>query len=436
MKSILFCLNKLTEEGVYNIPLLGKLLTGEDREYLKYSWKIYKRTGAFPSPDTLNDKFDLDLEKSDITKNPDSYLSMMLDRYKDQAFRKALLKLSSIDIISRSNIDLELDKLEGVQRQASSTELSARKIYEDIKSRTVGCKVFIDPIDKEVQGVAYGKVCTIMGYAGQMKTTLALSIMYGNVKEFGYNFAYIVLEGQKREYYLTLLARHSYSIRPDSPLITKNIKKGVLSPEDEEFFYEVEKDYLALPGKIHILDAYDISEGNTISERSIKRALNSINEPLLDAVVVDYIQLFREYRMDNTRDPLESMNSAVEMFTQLSIHYNKPQGLILFLLSQANRTGWLKAARRGGKYDLTALSEVNALERASSYVIANFLDDALAASGELSLQLLKHRDGQKIEEPFTTYTNPAYAFIGDIEGYAQTFSEESLDEVLDGLDSF
>jgi len=106
------------------------------------------------------------------------------------------------------------------------------------------------------------------------------------------------------------------------------------------------------------------------------------------------------------------------------------RGLIGILLAQANREGWKKACKRGGKYALDAIAEFSQLEQSSYYIVSLFLDDALRASGEVRMQLLKHRAGNVIEEPFTTLVVPDNFFVGDRSGYAEAYSVQSLEDVL------
>lgn len=79
---------------------------------------------------------------------------------------------------------------------------------------------------------------------------------------------------------------------------------------------------------------------------------------------------------------------------------------------------------------MNALAEFNQLEQSSYYVTTLFYDEQLRASGEVKMQLLKHRSGSIIEEPFTTATMPEVFFVGDMEGYRESFTPDILDEVL------
>lgn len=441
MRQVFYNLKDFPDEKFYLLEKLHAVFPMELPEFqvLNYVMEMYKEHGSFPTPTVINAKFTMDLEPADSIHNLLPHIKMLTHEYEQLKLRDALLKFSSAGSISVSDIIDTVDKLsyKGIQF-VKSPILSIDSIYKEIKENPIGCRFFIDTLDNEISGVSKGKVCTIFGFVSNFKTSLARSIAYGNAKDYGYNFAMITLEGQKEELYIDFISRHSYTLRPNKPLNAMDIKKGFLSEEDEQFLLEVETDFNAMEGSIWILDGYDIADqSGAISEHSIKRALKTvIGDRELNALVVDYIQLFKNYKVEGARSVDERMNAVVEMFSSLSIHYDDGKGLIVYLISQANRQGWLRAARNHGQYNLTALSEINSLERASYYVVALYTDEVLASSNELSLQLLKHRGGAKLEDPFTTYVNPAFGLIGDVEGYSQVFSEETLDEVLDDLEDF
>lgn len=440
MRSLLYHIN---DYGPEDLPLFESLtshLEGEAaHEQLNFCLTTFKSTGAFPTRDILNQEFNLNLTLEDKVFDSYKHLRLIHSRASQVKYRKCLMDLSAKDNISVQNILTIADECSASDTCTIDTvddTLSMADIYNNIKSRPVGCKFFVGPLDDEVYGVAYKTVCTIFGFVSHMKTTLLYSILYGNAKDHGYNSALISLEGAKEDSYMKLLSRHSYTLRPDAPLTYKDIRKGLLTDEDAEFLLHVEEDYKNMDGKIFILDGHDIIENNQVSPYSITRALEKRHKICtLDCLGVDYMQLFKHFRMDGATNPTERMTAAVEMFSQLAIHFGE-HGLITFLLSQANRDGWMRASRNNGTYTLTSLAEINTLERASEYVVSVFSDESLAASQEMSIQLLKHRGGEKLETPFTTYADPSCGLIGDIEGYGQTFSEDVLDDTLDGLADF
>jgi len=294
-------------------------------------------------------------------------------------------------------------------------------------------KLFVDAIDDEIGGVSYGNILTMFGFVGAGKTTAAISASYRNAKELGYNQAYLSLEVPKDEVYFNYLSRHALEIQSDTKVTAKKIKKGLLTDEEREFvFDEVEPSFKNIPGKIFILDVGDVAEqkSSIVTPESFTAALKNCHascEGGLDGVIIDYINQMKFFKASNAEYGVDAFVGFLDGMVK-----NFEGGkLILWMLLQANREGWKKAAKRGGKYDITAIAEFNQVERSSYYIVPLFYDSLLRASGEIKMQLIKNRSGSLIEDPITTQMMPENFFVGDSEAYKQAYTEEALNGLLD-----
>jgi len=310
-------------------------------------------------------------------------------------------------------------------------EFDIQEEYSKRKEKSVGLKFFVDVLDEEVGGLSYGTLLTIGGFVGQLKSTFALNMFYSNAKYLGYNMAFLTLEVPKEELMINLYARHAYELDPSTKITAKRIKKAMLTEEEEEFLVgEVAPSFNEIEGEMAILTLGDIINSRTgmITEDSFRQALSRIEDNFkLDAVFIDYVNLLKYFKSNKSTD--QGVNSFIAFFHDLCVAY-EGRSLVGIVLAQINREGWQRAVRRGGRYSLNALAEFNQLEQSSYYVTTLFYDEQLRASGEVKMQLLKHRSGSIIEEPFTTATMPEVFFVGDMEGYRESFTPDILDEVL------
>lgn len=303
-----------------------------------------------------------------------------------------------------------------------------REQYDRMKTMPSGCMTFINPIDREIGAIRKGTMMTIAGFAGQFKTTTGLSILYSNMIELNQNGVFISLEMPKELIWYYIYARHSYHEDFQSkgdPLNKRDIVHGNLTEEQEKFLFEVvELDFKSRKGRIEVLDRTDFKSMDPIGIRSRLSQL-----PFqIDYLIVDYMQMFRFLKEAQAlKDP---ENSYVSFFQSMSVEFDG-NPISVILLAQTNRAGFLYATEHDGEYMLTALAELNALERDSSYVVFLYTDDDLKDSQELKINLPKNRFGSSFQVPITTFVDGAYNIVGDfIEGVGETSQNVDFTETL------
>lgn len=275
-------------------------------------------------------------------------------------------------------------------------------------------------------------------------TTTTANIVYRNVYNNGYNFAYISLEVTRFDLMLNLWCLHSLNSKFDKTkkIPTKLARDGKLSEAQKRYLFDVivpdfEK---SSRGKLKILDEGDFK---TFSEGEIIRKLEDIDdefEKKLDGVVLDHANLCKFY--SNSENVTEATNRYVSLFRRLSNAFrldtetHEMRGLTAILLAQTNRTGWHEAAKRGGAYDLTALAEANELERCSSVIMTVFHDKNLTAANELKVCLLKNRYGSPHPEPIITDVYPEYYYVGDkLDGFEYNNENINMDDLYNNKPS-
>jgi hypothetical protein len=176
-------------------------------------------------------------------------------------------------------------------------------------------------------------------------------------------------------------------------------------------------------GKLTILDITDFS--NT-SFSGILSRLSRIPHQM-HFLVVDYAQKFKFLAPSSMDEPA---NRYVAFFNNMCMDFHG-KAFSLMMLSQTNRT-WFDIVRKPAKggtegaYPLTALAEINALERDSTYVSFVYTSDALKQRKEIMINLPKNRYVNTFESPVTVLFDPEYCMVGD-DPKGMGMSSESVD---------
>lgn len=123
------------------------------------------------------------------------------------------------------------------------------KTYNSRKSQKEKIPTGVEQIDQLIGGIQKGKVTSLLGITGSLKSTWALNIGY-LAKAQGLNVLYVALEMSQYEIMCNLLSRHSNSGRYSKPLTCSNIKNSCLTEEEQkELYTTIFSDYEQLPRK-------------------------------------------------------------------------------------------------------------------------------------------------------------------------------------------
>lgn len=96
---------------------------------------------------------------------------------------------------------------------------------------------------------------------------------------------------------------------------------------------------------------------------------------------------------------------------------------------QCNRDGLKRATKRNGVYDVTAISDLNEVERASAYIVFLYTPEDKAISQETVVTLAKHRLGTTLSEPTPVAFVPSVSIVGStVEQISYTDDLSSLGE--------
>lgn len=447
-----------SEDVINNLLSQQDLLSPQEVSYLSFIRDSYNNSGQYPSTELIHNTF-TELSFKDSLGNsikPLSsqdllvYTSNFLTKRTNLHHSQVLMKLAT-SVSQKGITDQDIESIRSlipnsvnVQSTISSVQLF-QDFYNDKKNKPQGIITNIKEIDNSIGGLPYGNMMVLFGYVASYKSMMANNIVYHNAMNLKYNICIISLEVPKEQVLANLITRHSalsvfdkYSFIP-----TDKINRSLLSPEEEDYvFNTILPDFYDYQnhGKIVILDETDFT---SFSPAEIRQKLIEVDDECLrdtgyglDAIDVDHINLCKFNGGNSRLSVNEEGNQYVAFFHSLAQKFRLQKDgtyskLMCIILAQANRTGWKKAVKNKGRYDLTAISEFNELERSGQEIISVFTSDEMKMAKEASVQLLKNRFGPTVEDPQTVYAEPQAYTIGDeLAGFADTIELEELEDVF------
>lgn len=401
--------------------LCRKIQKKPSLDILKQQFPTLQFDGIKPiAYEQLEETIRLDLDK--LAQKDKSYQLMNISNRvnADGITADVIDDLLGLTKIENENIEYKniLDNLEEIYRESSVEK---------------GIQTGVTPIDQKTGGLQPGTFNTLAGFAGAGKTTAAVNIAY-NAMADGKNVCYITMEVPKVDMNYNLLSRHSFDKKFKKPISHSDIKKKELPKQDSDYlFNEILPDFKQLYGdKIYILDETDFDSYTfTAFENRIKscdRLAESKTGRGIDLLIIDQAQLLKfGGGISQAGNETSVINLYVSFFRQQAINFlHSKRPCTILMLSQINRDGYNYASKHEGRYTLTNLAEANELERASAMVIALYTDESLKASKQVSIQLLKSRNGETIVDPVISFMDPVYYVFGsNVSETGQMFSGAS-----------
>lgn len=390
------------------------LLGTKEVQVCEFMVETYKLNKQFPSWTFLQSKFNGLVSESPIRNMSDlgAAINDITDQRTSDNIRTALSNASALadnaeDLLKMAEEAIKSNKVQSVNTLQALGSL--REKYDFLKNAPFGITSGWDVIDAMTAGFQQGTCGCIAGFTSHGKSTISNNLAYRNAK-LGKKVAIMSLEITPDLCQKIILSRHSYEMKKN--LSYQTIIRGHLQKEDEDTLFDVvEPDFLETVGKnLLILGSEDIVE---YSERGFEKLYTLIEEKLggLDLIIWDHVNQFLYV---NSKNKEETGNHYIKYLTDVTKSHRTKQGTLpvtLFVV-QCNRTGWKQASKQDGRYDLTALSDFNEIEKSCTYVIFTYADEAMRAANENKMQLLKHRLGSVMLEPETLQVMYAYASVG------------------------
>jgi hypothetical protein len=410
---------------IYDLYLVAKKIKGQDAdiyEVLDYNIDYYASNKYFPSNDILKTQFKDFKFIENKFKDSNEYKNYIKDKlalFNDKVRKdRTLVFLDEPDNIKRIGILDELLKIEiGITNAEKDledvTKYDYKKMYDKRISIGEGPRTNVEDIDALIGGFTSGKLMVIAAPQKCFKTTFAINMSYIGIMEYESpnNTLILSLELPGDEWYWKTIIRHSYKFNYNINI--KSILKGLLTDDEKLKLFEVVEDFNN--NKKHELFILDGSQIQLESLLSFKQQIaNYIEKNNIKTIYIDYIQIFKNYRIKGYNNPLDMLNDIVGMFHLLEVQY----GVRVAMLSQINREGQKKGDSNEGEMKAYHLNEVSNLEKYAYYLIILWTDEDLKRTNQLKFQLLYHRDGQTIAKPKFTWVLPQYFLIGKNSEYS------------------
>jgi replicative DNA helicase len=381
---------------------------------------FYNSSLFYPSIDSLKEnftQFDFRGKTFDSITQLVSYIKTIYKQLRDQyriiVAQKYLDPEISFDL--RNGYLTELNNLECSLNQSDESvtnfkDINLKESLDKREKRGEGLSTSIKRIDEVTRGISPGKILTVFAPPGSCKTLFAINMCYTNIMKKNNNTLFLTLEIGKEELKMKLVNRNFFNNANKDFVSILDALKGNLTESGKEMFLRYEKDLESkLESELFLMGNEDIKIDSVYAFRSYLE--NMIEKNNIKTIFVDYIQLFKEFKLKVFETELSFLNTIVGIFRLLAV----TKDVTFVILSQCNRDGIKKSKQSKGYFSLDNLSEINALERDSYYIISFYLNEELKASGNVNYQLLKHRDGETISEPTGVAFDPRYFQIGESE---------------------
>lgn len=403
----------------------------------RYQWLTDTQlSGRVASIETLKKEFpEMVFDEYLPITDPDElidYIHMFITKKKQRFLSVKFTELS--DTIRSQGLNDSMVEEIYKYLSLSETETGYQSITKDFKEfymhkvEMKGLSFLSTELNSLTGGILPGQICTILGAPGSMKTTYSSNIAYNAIKE-GKNVLYLSLEEEPATLYSKWLSRASVDV--GSPLPHQDIIKHTLEEKDLNIFMERVIPYFEeLPGKLYIVGEQDLSNYSLTSlESKFKEVDKQAKEETghgIDILVVDHIQLLK-FAVSGLSESTV-INMYVSFFRQQSLSWlHEKRGIIVIMLSQANREGLAYASKHDGMYKSLHVAEASEVERASAYIISVYTDPEIQTTKQLKIGAVKLR-GSRL--PITTtavYADGEFYNVGDqVIPESQEYSSDDL----------
>lgn len=381
----------------------------QDKQLIKYTLEVSAH-GQYPNQDYYLQYY----QPTKVTTSL-SELKLLFLKVRDYYQRESTVKEVFNAINGTTNNQELLDKLSyvvsvGITQDEEDDEDSKPTAYSDDKHEGAdGLITGISDLDREIGNIQRGTIASIAAFVAEGKTTAVNSIIYRNVKK-GKKGILFSLEMHPKLLWMQFQARylyeeHSIEIKA-SELIKKTLtdeKRKLIAVHDEGF-----REFMA---PLMIKSEAVLTKAILLNPDLFAALLRKYEKILggLDFIAFDHVNQFDLMFDDLGNKIIKTIQMVVKNYKN-----QNQEPLVGLFAVQTNREGWKRARKRDGKYDLLAISELNEVERSSTYVIFMYTSEDMRITQETKITLMKHRLGSVIQEPIVTTFNPSVLLVGDL----------------------
>ncbi len=258
------------------------------------------------------------------------------------------------------------------------------------KTGGTGIATGIPALDKVLGGgFQRGELDLIAGFTTVGKSSFCAQVAWHACTQQRANVVIFTTETLRPQVRTKILARHSCEW--GEGLNSRNIKEGMLSPQDLQRFQEVTADFMGNPeyGKCWISQ---VPQGSTLGIVEAKLARISHQFPV-SLVIIDYLALLRvDRRRQSSREELADIIKSAKL---LATGFNDGTGVPVLSPWQIKREA-LEEAKASQTYTLTSLSETAEASNNADVILTLYeTEERKSRQVKLKAQVLKNRDGEQ-----------------------------------------
>lgn len=382
----------------------------QEKKILKHIQEVAKN-GNYPSKDYFLSFFEEPAFKYNSLAEIVTYSQKVLDFYKRQDLQKSIIKA-----INDTNTTKELvETLEGLvenTERTTETEFDTYKpqLYSSAlsKPQTKGCVSGVPELENLTNGWQPGTIASICAFTSHGKSTFTVSALYKNAKE-GKKCCLLSLEMAPELVWLQFQARYLYEVKGLS-ITAQDLIHRKLTDEMQKKVNSFDEDFMNdIGNNLVILDESVLNKSIVLNYKSMARLFRDLEKMMggLDLIAWDHVGQLELMYPDCGNMIIKQIQSLTKTYVN-----NEGNKLVTLFAVQCNREGEKRARKRDGVYDIQAISDLNEVERSSSYIMFMYTSDNMKVVQETKISMAKNRLGSVMAEPVTTSFNPAVCIVG------------------------
>lgn len=410
----------------------------QEKKILRHTQEVAKN-GNYPTADYYNTFYAKPEMLYKSRAEIKTYCKAALDFYKKQDLEKKIIAAIN-DSNNSSELLNRLNDITDSNQGSEDFDLEdiKPKLYGDNKDREMvkGILTGIKELDDVTFGFQPGSVASVCAFTGHGKSTLVESVVFKNALESKKNI-FVSLEMAPEIIWAQLEARYMNQVK-GLQISAQDIQFRKMPSDIEEKVLLYEEDFnREIADNIVIIDESYISKQMMLNYKMFSALVRKIASKLggLDLIVFDHVGQFELMFPDCGNQIIKSIQSFSKTF--VDANGTKP---VSIMAVQTNRQGEVRARKRGGVYDVQAISDLNEVERTSTYIVFMYTSDDMKIMQETKVTLAKHRLGAVIPEPIVTTFNPSIITVGAaVENVSMSdddFNDMDLDLGIGGFDEF
>lgn len=421
--------DKRPDDTILKLKTATKFLSGDIKLLVDFNIDSYNQRGIFVSWGELRSRFLWEEVSPPVV--PDKIwddFCKMAELFELEHYQQLLV--NTVELSEKRNLVTTIGNLLLSGNDKSFELKTSKQIGEDERNRedeSEGLVFNIRELNESYGRLTAGSTMVIIGIPGGGKTTEAINLVHQNSVLDSKRCLYFYLENLPRAYRFQQISR--YSKETDTPIPQRSLfQLKYLPDEDKAKIREIEDRFESeKKGEIFYHSMKDMSNDPYMLGRQLSKI---VKENAIDYIIIDHIQRFQNFKPTGT-SLSEYYNRVGSMFSTLALGDFGNDPIVSIILSQFNRDGEERVIRSKGKGILSDASYVSSLEQDAFLYLHVYMNDSLKQAGEFSYQILKSRIGETREDPVICYTDMVYAFMGDVDGMEDVYTNDSFSNIWD-----